>query len=379
LDGDTALVRLRALAFAFLVTGCGAFSGIGQAEWPLAQDADGLATDADPVAVKASSSDLPAAFETLVPTSRTPCLQNAALTGVAEALALRSKNGEGLPHAHEVTELVRRAGSPLPAPTAMLLRGNGDLMAKVQLSPTSQCGIGLQEGIAVVVAAETLATLSAFKTRAQIGKYLTFRTVLSSGVQAPELLALDADGTVRSVPLREVEPQVFVAYIHARVPGRTEVQLMGTLTDGPRPLLEAAFRSGASVAIEPASAPGSTETEPSLERAINDLRTKPLERSVALDTLAHEHCEAMMRAHKLAHDAGDGLPTMRAARLHVLDVGENVAHADSVALANRGLSRSPSHRRNRMRADWTHLGVGVARDSDGTFWVSELFASFRAP
>jgi uncharacterized protein YkwD len=372
-------VRLRALASALLITGCGTFSGSGQADWPLPSDTGDVITSLGPVTLDALPADLPAVFETLAPLSRTPCLQNAALTAVAEALALRSKNGESLPHAHEVTALIRLAGSPLPAPTAILLRGSGDLLAKVQMSPSSQCGIGLQKGLAVVIAAEGLATMSALKTQVQIGKYLPFRAALSPGVQAPELLALDPDGAVRSVPLREVETNVFVAYIHARIPGRTEIQLMGTLADGPRPLLEAAFRTGAPATTASAAAPSSEDTEASLDQSINDLRKKPLARSASLDALAHEHCEAMMRSRRLAHDAGDGLPTKRAARLHVLDVGENVAHADSVALANRGLTRSPSHRRNRMRADWTHLGVGVARDSDGSFWVSELFASFSAP
>ncbi|GAH82864.1 unnamed protein product, partial [marine sediment metagenome] len=41
----------------------------------------------------------------------------------------------------------------------------------------------------------------------------------------------------------------------------------------------------------------------------------------------------------------------------------------------RALHASPSHRINLLRADYTHMGVGVARASDGSVYVCETFAA----
>src|SRR5262249_52470190 len=103
---------------------------------------------------------------------------------------------------------------------------------------------------------------------------------------------------------------------------------------------------------------------------------EPLTRARALDALAQAHAERMLRAKSLAHDVGDLDPASRveAAGLDLREVGENVAHAPSVALAHRALWESPSHRGNLLGARFDRLGVGVARADDGTVWVTELFA-----
>jgi uncharacterized protein YkwD len=84
----------------------------------------------------------------------------------------------------------------------------------------------------------------------------------------------------------------------------------------------------------------------------------------------------MAAAHDLAHDAGDGSPVdrLRAAGLDARDVGENVAHAPSIALAHRALWASPSHRANLLGAEFDRVGVAVSRDERGDSWVAETFA-----
>jgi uncharacterized protein YkwD len=83
----------------------------------------------------------------------------------------------------------------------------------------------------------------------------------------------------------------------------------------------------------------------------------------------------MRRAHKTAHDAGDGDLNQRLANAGLeLRAGENVAHAGSAALAHRALWASPSHRENLLLPDFALVGIGVATDVDGTMWVCELFA-----
>jgi uncharacterized protein YkwD len=53
---------------------------------------------------------------------------------------------------------------------------------------------------------------------------------------------------------------------------------------------------------------------------------------------------------------------------------ENVARARSLPLAYRALHASPSHRMNLLRADYTHVGLSVVNDDDGTVYVCQVFA-----
>jgi uncharacterized protein YkwD len=103
----------------------------------------------------------------------------------------------------------------------------------------------------------------------------------------------------------------------------------------------------------------------------------PLKPNRALDRLARAHAGRMMRASELAHDAGDGDVRRRLedAGIDAASVGENIAHAATVPLAHRALWASPSHRDNLLGPRFARLGVGVARDPDGTVWVTELFAT----
>jgi uncharacterized protein YkwD len=87
----------------------------------------------------------------------------------------------------------------------------------------------------------------------------------------------------------------------------------------------------------------------------------------------------MMDARILAHDVGVGNPAIRlqALGLRPTTAGENVAHALSVVRAHRALWDSPSHRSNLLHSAFTHVGIGLARDEDGSYWVCEMFAAFR--
>jgi len=66
---------------------------------------------------------------------------------------------------------------------------------------------------------------------------------------------------------------------------------------------------------------------------------------------------------------------MGEAGLHVRVCGENVAHAETLALAHRALYASPSHRANLLSSSFDRIGVGVVRDADGSVWVTEELAS----
>lgn len=54
-------------------------------------------------------------------------------------------------------------------------------------------------------------------------------------------------------------------------------------------------------------------------------------------------------------------------------LGENVGFAGSVARVHSAFMASPPHRANILRGAYTQIGVGVAVDSTGLVWVSEIF------
>jgi uncharacterized protein YkwD len=106
-----------------------------------------------------------------------------------------------------------------------------------------------------------------------------------------------------------------------------------------------------------------------------------LARDARLDALAREHAARMSAAGAVAHDLGDGDLRARfeAADLDAREIGENVARAETVALAHRALHASPSHRMNLLRADYTHIGVAAVRGADGAVYACEVFAARRRP
>lgn len=106
------------------------------------------------------------------------------------------------------------------------------------------------------------------------------------------------------------------------------------------------------------------------QRASNGLR--PLQLDQALAGAARAHSADMFTAGYFGHVSPSGVsPVDRidraGARYRI--VGENIAYAPTVALADSGLMRSPEHRANILRPDFTHVGIGAV--SGGLF--EEMF------
>jgi hypothetical protein len=295
--------------------------------------------------------------------------------------------GAKLPPAAELAARARLLGSPLPMPQAVVLRGQSSepLLNKVHIASTQRCGTAERDGLAIVLAADSFAELSPFPTQVRVGQFVRFEATLHGAVVAPDLLALDPDGHVRTIPLSRDRDGRVHATLSARAHGHTEIQLLGSLGDGPRPLLETYFSTEHATAgrVERALWPEGEVPElhevRDLYQHINHVRTHPLTVDPRLEQIATAHAEAMVRTKRLAHDVGSGLLTARAKSLNAEALGENVAHSETLTSANQGLSRSPSHRRNRTQEEWSSMGVGVARDTDGTLWVCETFARGASP
>ena len=331
-------------------------------------------------------------------------LSDAALLQVARHLA---EHGEGA-DAVDVDALgyeLRAAGAPYVWPRAWRFDGAEteleDAKARMQRwlsgfgsGGSRRCGVAVvrkhdAQLTVFAVAVDALADLDALPTRVRVGQWVEVRATLLVPADAAKLIVLGPRGAPYAVPTT-LDNGRLRARFNADHEGAWLVQVLATVDGGPRPLLEALVFAG----VEPPNefvvpkAPGEDAADAGKDprAALYDMvnaaraseRSAPLEREARLEELAQAHAEAMRRAHKTAHDAGDGdlLQRLAGAGLE-LRAGENVAHAASARLSHRALWASPSHRENLLFPDFDVIGIGIAPDSDGTLWVCELFATSK--
>jgi len=331
---------------------------------------------------------------------------DAALARVASEIATTRARGLGAPDADAVVARLRAAGEPHVRPRLVTASGRAPLedstvRALFAASPTrgaARCGIALAPTphggeVLVAVMVEALADLGPLPTRARTGEWLSFDARLHVRASSAKLVVLGPHGLPRTVPTNLDASGATRARFALDQPGAFTVQLVADLPEGPRPVLEA--RVFADVPPTPpgdevpapgedAAAPRGAEPADHLERMVAALRATErlpqLLRDAKLDALARAHAERMRDTRTVAHDAGEGDLQIRFAAegsMAAREIGENVAHAPTVARAHRVLHASPSHRMNLLRADYTHAGFGVATAEDGSVYVCEAFAATR--
>lgn len=89
---------------------------------------------------------------------------------------------------------------------------------------------------------------------------------------------------------------------------------------------------------------------------------RPLVWDDRLLPVARQHSEEMFRLKYFSHQSpvsGSPFDRLRAAGISYTRAGENLAYAQSVSVAHRGLMQSPGHRENILRPEFTHIAVGV--------------------
>ena len=99
-----------------------------------------------------------------------------------------------------------------------------------------------------------------------------------------------------------------------------------------------------------------------------------------LATVARWRSEDMAARQYFSHDIG-GYQVFQVLRDHGITyrvAGENLAYnyyaaEDTAARAENALMQSPTHRDNILRADYTHVGIGVAIAPDGRYLFTQLF------
>lgn len=127
--------------------------------------------------------------------------------------------------------------------------------------------------------------------------------------------------------------------------------------------------------------------ETDLHAAVNGIRTRhhrvALARSAVLDHAAREHARDMASRRYFSHDTPEGLnPVDRIQRAGARDftlaaenVGMTTKRAPNQEIV-QGWMHSPTHRENLLAPAFNATGVGIARATDGTYYYTQVFATF---
>lgn len=326
------------------------------------------------------------------------------LSAAAQRLAEHQAATGELMEIDEVTFEMRLAGVPHVWPRAWSALGDVDAPETERGFVTwlgtfgdggqRRCGLGTARAadgrsVLTVLAVDALADLKPIPRRARTGEWIELEAQLLEVATRAEVVVLGPRGAPRTVPTQLKDGRVRARFPLGE-PGPWLVQVLPTLKGGPRPVLEAALfvDQPPPTLFQSAEVPGEhaglalPAAPPAVLSMLNAAREAeglaPLAFDERLASAAAAHSVAMRNTRRVAHDVGNGSPTQR---IHALGLepalaGENVAHASSLPRAHRALWASPSHRSNLLHPRFTHVGIGVAEDSDGSYWVCQVFASF---
>jgi len=302
-----------------------------------------------------------------------------------------------------VTFALRTSGGPYVRARGLLLSStDGDPAAfegplsawlgRLAASATRRCGLAAQadsrRGHALgVVIAEALAELEPLPSQVEPGTRLSFRARLLVPATHAELSVLEPRGLPRALGVK-LEGDRVSADFYVDTLGTHRLQLMVDRQGGPEPALEAWVGVGQALPTRPLAGPAPGEAagraasfpHEALAAMLNAARLEEgvpeLKRDAGLDRIAQAHADGMRDRRLLAHDLGDGSPLWRVqeAQLGSRATGENLARAGTLVGAHRAIWASPSHRANLLAPHFDSVGIGVARDALGEWWVCELLA-----
>jgi uncharacterized protein YkwD len=329
-------------------------------------------------------------------------------TEVAQVLAIFGE----LPDAQEIEWRQRKAGNPHVWPRTWGARIDGSALDRAQMladvkkwlgakAKRARCGVATyrvgsaadpkawKEALAVIMI-DPVADLTSMPTRAKVGAWIDLDATLLNGATNGSVILLPPSGMPKTIlsSTNAMDPPHLKARFLLGTTGRHVVQVLADAGNGPRPVLEAEVYAGVEPPMAPPSnvVPGETDgnaiadPKAALLARLGGARTAEglpkLVTDATLEKVAQAHAEAMMKAHLLAHDVGDGDPGARVAATGTTWklIGENVAKAKTNLTVHRALYASPSHRGNMLEARFKKVGIGVSVDpKSGDLWVAQLY------
>lgn len=328
---------------------------------------------------------------------------DAGLHEVASLLAEEQARSSAEPDLDAANYHLRRTGTPYVMPRLWSARmgvfDEAHLVEAVRVWAGSRpalgeyrCGLGIAEGPDSVLAVTVLQTdvlvdLKPIPTQTRAATWHELEGRFLVPASGASVLLLPPEGPPRTINT-ELSGDDFRARFPVETPGTFLVQLMATVSGGPRPVAQVLITAEDPPPTGPDSreVPGETSFDDSLpaddalfailNAARLDQGLFEVKRNRRLDRLALEHCRAMLARGRISHDTGAGDPAVRLARAGMAPkaTGENVALAGTVVRLHRALWSSPSHRENMLLRRWDEAGVAVLRrEEDGALFATQLF------
>ena len=225
------------------------------------------------------------------------------------------------------------------------------------------------------------------------GERFLFEGEVHAPFREPQVLLTRPDGNTDVLDNFAVEPRRFRTYVcFGTQPGNYQLEIMGRYDMGPRVLglaslnlrqpgepshydvLLTAARSGTLVASAPRAAPPPASVADAtalLFELVNRDRRRAgvpvLVEYAPLSAVARSHSEDMRDRGFFAHVSprtGRLVERAESAGIAYVRIGENIAVGQNVREAQEALMRSPGHRMNLLDPEFTHLGVGIAFETD---------------
>lgn len=338
-----------------------------------------------------------AAFQSLCGTA------DGALADVAARNVKRQLEGAEIFAADELAFTLRAAGDPHVWPRAFSIAGSSFeedyLKKKVKgwvdgwtTLGVRRCGLAKgskEDGTTVfsMIAVDALADVTSLPVTARVSQWITLEAKMLIPATAAKVVLLGPRGAPKTVPAT-LSKNVIKSSFSVDQTGQWLVQVLATVSTGPRPVIEAFVFAGATPPgkFTRASVPGEDagkevkDDAEAIFKMLNAARvaegSKALSRDSTLDKVAKAHSDEMAKAKMIGHNVGTGDPAQRikAAGATATIAGENVASAASSQNAHRALWASPSHRSNMLSSEFTRVGVAVVKDGEGRVWVTQLFA-----
>jgi hypothetical protein len=259
----------------------------------------------------------------------------------------------------------------------------------------SHCGVGVKgtgpDSKAVWIGVDRVVELSPFSVSVYPGTSLLVRgEVLPRSSGEVHLFVGYPTGAVRRFrPVRLRRDGRFNVFVPLKERGRNEIELMVDSGRGLETVVLVPVFVGVAPDTKPVLAPrmDTQDAARSPEEALFDYLAlarkragvNQLIRDPGLDKVARSHSEEMAEHGFFGHVspyrgalakrlARDGLSPIRSA--------ENVARSRSLLRIHRNLLKSPSHRVNALGSEFTHVGIGVAKDGDD-FIATEIFGAYK--
>lgn len=281
-------------------------------------------------------------------------------------------------------------------PAALALEGPlGEPIARLGLAaPTARAvGFGLVliaiegglGGLGAVAVAPRVRRLHAHQTFGTVDRVLgvgpaVLRTLVITAVVLAAALVLPVGTEVRAAIDGSRIGQILIQRVVALQP--VLGALAGGQTDG-APLFVTKLNADQTQRLDlPAglSLTADPDAEHEMLVLVNGERTArglpPLALDPRLVAIARQHSEEMFRLKYFGHQspvAGSPFDRLAAAGVSYSRAGENLAYAQSVAIAHRGLMESQGHRENILRPEFTRIGIGVISAGSYGRMFTQLF------